>query len=78
MPDRTTYKYGYCQLLASPELAAGHPAAYGDFSALTVPLASGFVLAGQPAAGQPAGAGAAPLIQAASGTGSAGRKLFQA
>ncbi|KAL4859409.1 hypothetical protein ACK3TF_000516 [Chlorella vulgaris] len=46
MPNGTPIPYGFCALLSSPELAAGQAPTYEDFSAATVPLASGFPLAG--------------------------------
>lgn len=46
MPNGAPIPYGFCALLSSPELAAGQAPSYEDFSAVTVPLASGFPLAG--------------------------------
>ncbi|PSC73937.1 Beta-Ig-H3 fasciclin [Micractinium conductrix] len=53
----TNYKYGYCQLLTSAEVAAGQPPAFINWDAVTVPLASGFI----PRGGIPAAEVAAPL-----------------
>ena len=75
MPDRTTFPYGYCALLRSPEVAVGQAPAYLDFSSVTVPLASGFVIASQAAAAVAPPALAQPaVVQAASG---GGRRLLQ-
>ena len=82
-------RYGACTLLRSSELAAGSPPNYADFSATTVPLASGWVLTGPEAAAaqqaastaaQPAGAFAAQPASEAEPRVSAqgaGRRLFQ-
>ena len=60
-------RYGACMLLRSNELAGGAAPAYTDFSAVTVPLTSGWLV---PGAAQPA---AEPAVLAQG----AGRRLFQ-
>ncbi|KAI7844504.1 hypothetical protein COHA_001863 [Chlorella ohadii] len=89
LPEGQVIKYGACTLLRSSELAAGSPPNYADFSATTVPLASGWVLTGPEAAAaqqaastaaQPAGAFAAQPASEAEPRVSAqgaGRRLFQ-
>ena len=41
-----TRPFGYCQLKNSPEVAAGNPPNYQDFSAVKVSMASGYVMKG--------------------------------
>ena len=64
-PNAPAQPYGACRLLRSAELASGQAPSYSDWSALTVPVISGYTVgAGQPA---PAAAAAAqPVVQAAS------------
>ncbi|GAB4817690.1 hypothetical protein N2152v2_004736 [Parachlorella kessleri] len=42
MPDGKAFKFGFCELKTSAELAQGLPANYSDYSAITVPFISGY------------------------------------
>jgi hypothetical protein len=43
-PEGKMQPAGACTLLQSSEVRGGQPASYADFSAVTVPISSGYVL----------------------------------
>lgn len=41
-------QFGFCELLHSPDVAAGQPPSFGDFGPMTVPLLAGYVSSAPP------------------------------
>lgn len=70
MPLKSDAKpYGWCQLKRSDDIAAGNMPSFSDFSAVTVPLASGWTV-GPPGIN---GAAPQPVVMAAGGQPGGGR-----